>query len=175
MANRSALAPDADLSLTITRTFDAPREAVFNAWIDPRQIANWLGPRGVRMECTEMQPWPGGSYRMVARDDAGNGNIVVGVFKQVDSPARLAFTWAWENRADRSGDTLVTVTFVAVGTHTEMTLHHERFPTEDTAVATRMAGTPRSTTWPRYWPDMWWCVAAGRSALRLARISSPVA
>ncbi|HEY6431103.1 MAG TPA: SRPBCC domain-containing protein [Acetobacteraceae bacterium] len=131
MANQSVLVADADLSLTITRAFDAPREAVFEAWIDPRQIASWLGPRGVRMECTEMQPWPGGSFRMVARDAAGNQNIVGGVFKEVTSPARLVFTWAWENRADTAGDTLVTVTFVAIGTRTEVTLRHEGFPTED--------------------------------------------
>jgi uncharacterized protein YndB with AHSA1/START domain len=131
MANQSVLDAGADLSLTITRIFDAPREAVFNAWIDPRQIASWLGQRGVRVECTEMQPYPGGRYRLVVRDDAGNENIVGGVFEEVTSPARLVFTWAWQNRTGAIGDTLVTVTFVAIGTRTEITLHHERFSTAE--------------------------------------------
>jgi uncharacterized protein YndB with AHSA1/START domain len=34
----------ADQTITITRTFDAPREEVFRAWTDPDEIATWYGP-----------------------------------------------------------------------------------------------------------------------------------
>ncbi len=33
--------------LTIIRIFDAPRELVFRAWIDPKMMARWWGPKGV--------------------------------------------------------------------------------------------------------------------------------
>jgi uncharacterized protein YndB with AHSA1/START domain len=33
-----------DQDVLITRTFDAPRDQVFNAWIDPDQVAAWYGP-----------------------------------------------------------------------------------------------------------------------------------
>jgi len=32
--------------LTITRVFDAPRERVWKAWTDPKQIAKWREPQG---------------------------------------------------------------------------------------------------------------------------------
>lgn len=41
---------DADLSLTLTRILDAPRDAVFRAWVDPAHIARWIGPRSIKAE-----------------------------------------------------------------------------------------------------------------------------
>ena len=32
--------------IRITRIYDAPRQAVWEAWSDPRQVAQWWGPRG---------------------------------------------------------------------------------------------------------------------------------
>ena len=33
--------------LTITRTFDAPRDLVWKAWTDEKMVKKWWGPRGV--------------------------------------------------------------------------------------------------------------------------------
>ncbi|MEQ1837369.1 MAG: SRPBCC domain-containing protein [Candidatus Nitrotoga sp.] len=32
--------------LTITRTFDAPRALVWQAWTNPKHIEQWWGPNG---------------------------------------------------------------------------------------------------------------------------------
>jgi uncharacterized protein YndB with AHSA1/START domain len=37
----------ADRDVRITRTFDAPRELVFRAWLDPDQIVAWMAPAGL--------------------------------------------------------------------------------------------------------------------------------
>jgi uncharacterized protein YndB with AHSA1/START domain len=34
-------ASTADREIVLTRTFDAPRELVFDAWTDPKQIVQW--------------------------------------------------------------------------------------------------------------------------------------
>ena len=32
--------------IRLTRVYDAPRAAVWDAWTDPEQVAKWWGPRG---------------------------------------------------------------------------------------------------------------------------------
>jgi uncharacterized protein YndB with AHSA1/START domain len=56
----------------ITRVFDAPRELVFRAWIDPDQIARWWGPLGwgAPRETVEIEPRAGGRYHVRMVEDA---------------------------------------------------------------------------------------------------------
>jgi uncharacterized protein YndB with AHSA1/START domain len=53
----------------ITRIFDAPRELVFRAWLDPDQIAAWMAPAGLEVprSSIEVDPRAGGviAYVMV--------------------------------------------------------------------------------------------------------------
>lgn len=48
--------------LTITREFDAPRERVFQAFVDPALVVQWPGPRGYEMEAVKYDATTGGSY-----------------------------------------------------------------------------------------------------------------
>jgi uncharacterized protein YndB with AHSA1/START domain len=127
---RPAAVGDEALTLTVTRIFDAPREAVFKAWTDPAQVARWKGPRGVQAEVKHMDARAGGGYR-VAMHGTPNGTMVVrGVYREFVPPERLVFTWAWEEdpATQRTGhETLVTVTLRALGSRTELTLTHENF------------------------------------------------
>ena len=53
------------MSVTITRIYDAPREAVWRAWTDPAEIAAWWGKRGWRTPpaSVTLEPRPGGAFR----------------------------------------------------------------------------------------------------------------
>jgi uncharacterized protein YndB with AHSA1/START domain len=46
----------------ITRTFAAPRELVFRAWLDPDQVAAWMAPAGLEVprSSIEVDARPGG-------------------------------------------------------------------------------------------------------------------
>ncbi len=115
--------------LTLKRTFDAPRELVFNAWTDPKLLANWWGPSLFTTPVCELDVRPGGKLRIVMHGPAGTLFDVdlptTGTFKEVDKPNRLVFTA--EALPDEHGQpqlvTLDTVTFAEEGGKTEMTLH----------------------------------------------------
>jgi uncharacterized protein YndB with AHSA1/START domain len=58
--------------LVITRVFDAPRELVYRAFVDPDQIAQWFGPVGfsVPRDTVEVDARSGGYQRFVMVSDA---------------------------------------------------------------------------------------------------------
>jgi uncharacterized protein YndB with AHSA1/START domain len=111
--------------VTITRTFDARRELVYDVWTDERHIASWFGPRSFTNPVVEMDVRPGG--RMVIHMQGPDGGIYpsIGTFTDVTPPERLAFTSA--AYAGVGGPFLLedhtTITFAERGNQTEMTLH----------------------------------------------------
>ena len=58
--------------LFITREFDAPRELVYKAHIDPKLYVQWLGPHGYEMILEIFEPVSGGKYRYIHKDKEGN-------------------------------------------------------------------------------------------------------
>ena len=51
--------------VTITREFEAPRELVYRAHIDPDLYVRWLGPHGYEMVLETFEPYSGGRYRYI--------------------------------------------------------------------------------------------------------------
>ena len=76
----------------ITRVFDAPRELVFKAWTDPRQVARWWGPGRFTVPLCEMDVRPGGAYLIQMRAPDGAIYPTSGVFEEIVAPERLVFT-----------------------------------------------------------------------------------
>lgn len=113
-----------DMTLVITRYFEAPPERVFDAWLDAKQIARWIGPRGVQAEADELDARVGGIYRITMHTPDNSNPKVGGVYKEIARPSKLVFTWTW---AHDSRETLVTLTFKPVGKGTEMTMRHTGF------------------------------------------------
>jgi len=82
--------------IVMTRVFDAPRELVFNACADPKLFPRWWGPRRLSTEVKRMEVRPGGSWRMVQRDDDGHEFAFHGVYHDVVSPERMVQTFEFE-------------------------------------------------------------------------------
>jgi uncharacterized protein YndB with AHSA1/START domain len=73
--------------LVITRIFDAPRELVYRAFVDPDQLAQWFGPVGwsVPRDSVSVDPTAGGHQRftMVSDDDPSQTSPVDATFTEV--------------------------------------------------------------------------------------------
>jgi uncharacterized protein YndB with AHSA1/START domain len=82
--------------IVITRFFDAPRKAVFEAYTDPGLIPEWWGPKSFTTIVDRMDVRPGGTWRFVQRDAAGNEYAFHGVYHDVLSPERLVATFEFE-------------------------------------------------------------------------------
>src|SRR5258708_31834124 len=105
MANPAAAVNDAERVLTITRVFDAPPDVVFKAWIDPAQMARWLGPQSVKADVTAMDPRPGGAYRVTMYGVSNGPQVVngrlVGTVLPVKPAGRLAVPWAGRDESGK--------------------------------------------------------------------------
>ena len=69
--------------LFVTREFDAPRELVYKAHIDPKLYVQWLGPHGYEMILEEFEPVSGGKYRYIHKDKEGNEYGFHGTFHEM--------------------------------------------------------------------------------------------
>jgi uncharacterized protein YndB with AHSA1/START domain len=111
------------VELTIVRVFDAPREAVWRAWTEPEQLAQWFGPRGIStpLDKIRMDLRPGGEASLVMVDDSsGEEYPNTGTYLEVVAPERLV--WKDDGYPDGTGAGTVSVTLRDLGDRTELTL-----------------------------------------------------
>jgi uncharacterized protein YndB with AHSA1/START domain len=105
--------------LEFIRTYNAPRQLVWDAWTDPDQMAQWWGPRGISTprESIELDLRPGGRLAFEMVDDATGARYPnSGTFLEVEPPARLV--WSDDGFADGRGKGTATVTFAEVDAST---------------------------------------------------------
>jgi uncharacterized protein YndB with AHSA1/START domain len=86
--------------LYITREFDAPRELVYKAHIDPDLYIQWLGPRGYEMVLETFEPHSGGRYRYIHKDKDGNEWGFHGVFHEMSEELMIQ-TFEFEGLPER--------------------------------------------------------------------------
>ena len=80
--------------MMLSRTFDAPRELVFEAWTRPEHMSQWWGPAGFTNPVCELDVRPGGVIRIEMHGPDGDIFPMSGVFDEVVAPSRLVFTSA---------------------------------------------------------------------------------
>lgn len=85
------MAPGIHKDLVLTRVFDAPRDLVFQACIDPQHLSKWWGPHQFTAEVREIDVRPGGRLAVQMRSPEGTAFPMHGVYVEVDRPNRLVF------------------------------------------------------------------------------------
>lgn len=120
---RSSSSPTttADREILQRRTFEAPRDLVFEAWTDPAHVARWWGPDGFTTTVQQMDVRPGGLWRFIMHGPDGTDYDNRAVYIEVSRPERLVF----DHGADVDDDPNsfhVTVTFDDHGGRTEVTM-----------------------------------------------------
>jgi uncharacterized protein YndB with AHSA1/START domain len=116
--------------IVVRRRMPAPREIVFEAWIDAEGMREWMCPGDVVSAEAVLDVRVGGSFHITMKSkDRVHEHI--GTYQVVDRPAKLAFTWsAIESPSEI---TLVTVEFLPHGDESELVITHERHTKPDVA------------------------------------------
>jgi uncharacterized protein YndB with AHSA1/START domain len=100
-----------DVEIRITRSFDAPRMMVWDAYTRPELVKRWLGrmPGWSWAECT-MDVRVGGKYRWAWRGPEGAELALGGVYREVVPGERLVNTERYDQQW-YEGDAVGTVEF----------------------------------------------------------------
>jgi uncharacterized protein YndB with AHSA1/START domain len=92
MAVKSSLDLDSDSrSMIGVREFDAPRELVFEAWTDPKHLAQWWGPNGFTTTTSSFDLRSGGAWRHVMHGPDGRNYQNLIIFEEVVPPERIVY------------------------------------------------------------------------------------
>jgi uncharacterized protein YndB with AHSA1/START domain len=113
----------ATAAVVVRRTISASAEELFDAWLDPQAMAIWMRPNSIQTTVATVDPRVGGRYEIVMRS-ATETYPHTGVYRVINRPRQLAFTWI--SRGTEQRESLVTVDFVARGAATEVVVTHEQ-------------------------------------------------
>ena len=154
--NTGTNSPGDGIALVIRRRFDAPRELVFRAMVEPDHLRHWWGPKECTITVGRAEAKPGGvfHYCMHPRDAGAAGMDVWGRidYREIDAPDRFTFVNGF---ADEAGnrirypllpmwplEVLNTVTLEDDNGGTVMTLHSVPIDATPAEHGTFLAGHP---------------------------------
>ncbi len=124
---------DGTIELVIEREFNYPPEQVFDAWLEPEQLIQWMGPTDeINISDISLNAVEGGSYHMQFNSSDGEINKLNGVYQTIQRYTQLIFTWIWEPPTDGADiETLVTLDFTPTSKGTHLKLTHQRFESSE--------------------------------------------
>lgn len=116
---------------TVTRTVPASIERVFDAWSQPELLVRWYSPNPDLELRFDGEVAAGAEWAI----HMGDSYTARGVYRIVERPSLLEFTWRWEHEPDVP-DSVVRVELAAAdddGAGTTITLTHRDLPDPDDA------------------------------------------
>ena len=93
-AARLTVTKSGDREIRIERIFNAPRDRVWQAFTDPKLVAQWWG-RGNKLVIERMELERGGHWRYVEHGPDGVHGFE-GRYREVIPPTRLVWTFEWD-------------------------------------------------------------------------------
>ena len=89
------VAAEGEREIVTERVFDAPRERVFQAFVDPELIPKWWGRREDTLTVDKLDVREGGDWRFVT-DGPDGSHAFRGTFRAIEPPERVEQTFEWE-------------------------------------------------------------------------------
>ena len=103
----------------ITRIYDAPVKAVWEAWVDPDQVSKWWGPRGFTLtHKSGKDVRPGGTWEYIMHGPDGVDYPNAAKFLEVEKHSRLVYDHGGTH--DKPAMFRVTVLFTEIKGKTKM-------------------------------------------------------
>ncbi|PHS69359.1 MAG: hypothetical protein COB23_07015 [Methylophaga sp.] len=119
-----------DLTVNASKTIHAPIETVFDAWLNPEMLSQFMMPMpGMPKSDVKNDVREGGSFTITMH--AGDDDLPhTGKYLEISRPDKLVFTWVSHCSVDNS---IVTLNFTKINENeTNISLTHVKFIDEQT-------------------------------------------
>jgi uncharacterized protein YndB with AHSA1/START domain len=120
----------AQLTVRLFRVVQAPTQRVFEAMIEPEQVAEWWGPDGFTCPEVTLDLRVGGAYRIAMQPPDGELFHLTGTYIAVEPPSHLAYTFRWEPPDPDDRENVARIALRDRDGATEVALTHGPFATE---------------------------------------------
>ena len=120
-------------SITVNRVTEASPDRVYDAFVDPDELAAWFPPEGFSAEIHEFDATEGGTFRISFNADTEElepyAHTIHGAYDELTPGERIVYTTAFESDdPGMAGETTTTITFEEVPDGTEVTVHQVGLP-----------------------------------------------
>jgi uncharacterized protein YndB with AHSA1/START domain len=125
----------------VRRRFKAAPEKVFAAFTEARLVGRWLSPSPeITLTLLQFDFRVGGAYRFAYHVPGGETVIVGGVYRAIEPPSKIVFSWVIEAPDEHAGiESEVSVTITRDGAGAELLIRHDKLVRAD-AVERHAAG-----------------------------------
>ncbi len=114
--------------LRIEREFKTSCEALYDAWVNPEIFVKWWGPEGMTTPKHHLDVRVGGHWSATMENADGQHYTSSGIYKVLERPDRLVFTWGWNMEdGSRGHESEVALTFSKTARGTLMVLVQGKF------------------------------------------------
>jgi uncharacterized protein YndB with AHSA1/START domain len=83
----------------ISRTFDAPQDLMWKVWTESDRLAQWFGPKGVKVIKSDNDLRAGGVYHYAMQTPDGGVMWGKWVYRSIEPPRRLEFVSSFSDEA----------------------------------------------------------------------------
>jgi uncharacterized protein YndB with AHSA1/START domain len=132
----------------LERIYDASVQAVWDAWCEPDQVAQWWGPRGFTITTHSKDLRPGGIWHYTMHGPDGTDYVNKTLYHEVEPYAKLVYDHGGND--ERAPLFRVTARFIAVGEKTRLEMSMV-LPSAEAAEETRrfIKQAGGESTWDR--------------------------
>lgn len=120
MTGQLILTTPSEREIVLSRSFDAPRRMVFDAFTKPELLVRWYGANGWQLVVCEIELRIGGTWRYVSEGPHGATMGQSGTYLEVTPPERLIATELFDDQS-YPGETTITHEFIEHDERTTVT------------------------------------------------------